>query len=360
MTPTPKISVVVPAYKRPHFMGILIESYLVQDYPNKELVIVDDSGDDMRVAEMVKEHAEKNPSIKLIKNPENLGFCKNLIKSIVSGTGDYIMVLGDDDMIVDAATLSQMVKYFEDNKEVDFIYPNQIQFNNDYKADYVYPHFSETKVYEKGYESMANTWLLSSFISGIGLRKRDDFEELYPKDNTLFPQVEMVGKIVMEKQSMALNEYLIGSRAHNEQLGFKAVKGKDIKNNEKHSVYELKMILDRVLDYSKKHGLNSNGVNEKIINSFFENKHLTIFPGEKINAGNRAILRVFIQAVKNNPYVLINFRFLFYFLVAFILPSSILIKVKNWKKNQFMQSHLKESELYDSFIKKIDEFRSSN
>ena len=42
MAKTPLVSCIMPTYNRRHFAGKAIEYFLRQDYPNKQLVIVDD------------------------------------------------------------------------------------------------------------------------------------------------------------------------------------------------------------------------------------------------------------------------------------------------------------------------------
>jgi len=351
-----KISVVVPAYRRPKFLEMLIKSYLLQDEKHSELCIIDDSGDNGSVESMIYVYLSKYPNIRYQKNNQNIGFCKNLIGAINMARGKYILVLGDDDILAARSALSRYVQVFEDDSDIGYVYSNQIQFDNDLNADYIYQHFIKSIKYDAGWSSISSIWLLSCFISGMGFRKSENLANLYPDDNILFPQVELVGKILLSQKSYAIAEYLVGSRAHNEQLGFKAVKGNDIKSTERHSVYELGMIYDRLINYAKVNKLDevTKNFNKSIVNKFFENKHMTIFPGEKINTGNSKVISIFIQSVRNNPLVVFNAVYLFYFLTAIILPKSILLKLKEWKKKQYMSHYNEEKVLFSRFITEIN------
>ena len=158
----PKISVVVPAYCRPDFLNVLIASFEKQTFKDSELVILDDSPVEKSVESIVKKYSDKK--IRYIRNPENLGFCKNLLKSINSANGEYILILGDDDILGNENTLEEYVKIFEKYPDVGLVYSNQIQFNNNYLTDYVYKHFEKNVYCKTTEESLENIWLLTCFI----------------------------------------------------------------------------------------------------------------------------------------------------------------------------------------------------
>jgi len=344
----PKISVVVPAYCRPDFLNVLIASFEKQTFKDSELVILDDSPVEKSVESIVKKYSDKK--IRYIRNPENLGFCKNLLKSINSANGEYILILGDDDILGNENTLEEYVKIFEKYPDVGLVYSNQIQFNNNYLTDYVYKHFEKNVYCKTTEESLENIWLLTCFISGIGLRNNINFTKLYPNENILFPQVELIGKILGNQNSYGIAKFLIGSRAHQEQLGFKAVNKKNIKGDEKHSAYELNIIFKEILNYYKKLLNKEISLNKDFVDRFFENKHMTIFPSEKINTNNWEILKVFKQSFKNNPYVIFNHRFMFYFIFSLITPAKILYIIKEWKKREFIKNFSKEVKIFNNYL----------
>ena len=91
-----KISLCVPTYNRPETLSQLINSFLKQDYPNKELVISDDTPNDS-IYNLVKE--TNSNEIKYFRNNPGLGFSQNLLKAMERATGDYLILLGDDDIL---------------------------------------------------------------------------------------------------------------------------------------------------------------------------------------------------------------------------------------------------------------------
>ncbi|MFD1459870.1 glycosyltransferase family 2 protein, partial [Paenibacillus farraposensis] len=64
----PLVSVVIPAYNRPHTLKIAIDSVLEQTYPNIEIIICDDSTTN-EVQEMLKDsYLDSFSQIKYYKN----------------------------------------------------------------------------------------------------------------------------------------------------------------------------------------------------------------------------------------------------------------------------------------------------
>ena len=90
----PIISIVVPTFNRPSMLRELIASYELQDFDNSELVISDDSDNDLTY-EVVNKAMIEDSRIKYFKNQRNLGFCENYKASINRASGDFVLTLGD-------------------------------------------------------------------------------------------------------------------------------------------------------------------------------------------------------------------------------------------------------------------------
>jgi glycosyltransferase involved in cell wall biosynthesis len=333
-----KISVAVTTYKRPKMIDDLIKSYLAQSYKNSELVIVDDCVEDKETQSVVQRYQAIDTRIRFIKNNNNLGFCKNFLKSLVQCKGEYIVTLGDDDILLDMDALGRYVDVFEKYSHVSFVYSGILQFNQDYRMDFAYRNFEKDILFKSLEDTLRFIWLKSCYIPGIGLRNDVNFEALYPDRDWLFPQVELIGKMLAKTQAYGISDFLIGGRAHNDQLGFEAVKGRRIKKTERHSSLELPEIFDTLKTYYRQQGIFLN-LKSDFINRFFEESHASILPTEKINTGNANLIRVFLMATRVNKGLLFNPRYLFYMSVSFILPSRILLAFKNWYKERLVKKY---------------------
>jgi|GEM_PF-3951202 len=348
-----KISVAVTTYKRPQMIEDLIKSYLIQSYKNSELVIIDDCVEDIETKNVVERYQKIDPRIRFVKNKINVGYCKNFLKSLLECQGEYIITLGDDDIFLGKEVLLRYVSLFEKYPKVNFIYSNILQFNQEYEMDYVYRHFPKDIHFKTLEESLQGVWLKSCYIPGIGLRNNIDFEKLYPSRDWLFPQVELIGKILAKSHSYGIDEFLIGGRAHNDQLGFEAVKGKRIKKTERHSSLELPEIFNELKSFYREQGITMN-LNGNFVDEFFTKSHATILPTEKINTGNINLLRVFFKSVRINKHILFDKKYMFFMIISLIFPKKFLFNLKNgYKKYLINKAWIKEKNYFDKCVKEI-------
>ena len=59
---TPKVSIILPARNEEGFIGKCLDSLIKQDYPNYEIIVIDDSSDDS-TGKIISEYAKKNSKI---------------------------------------------------------------------------------------------------------------------------------------------------------------------------------------------------------------------------------------------------------------------------------------------------------
>ncbi|MCB0527042.1 MAG: glycosyltransferase family 2 protein [Lewinellaceae bacterium] len=110
---TELVSCVVPTYNRAAFLKDAIESTLAQDYPNWELIIVDDQSAD-NTAEVAKAYAEKDPRIRYFLNPQK-GVSSARNYGIEMAKGQYIAFLDDDDISLPHRFGSQLKAMLKSN-----------------------------------------------------------------------------------------------------------------------------------------------------------------------------------------------------------------------------------------------------
>ena len=117
---TPKLTVAIPAYK-PTFFAAALESALVQDFHNFEILICDDCRSDA-IKKIVEIYLDKSQNIKIryIYNEKQLGDAGNIIKCIELSEGEYIKFLFDDDTLLHDV-LSDQVKILDDFPGVSLV-----------------------------------------------------------------------------------------------------------------------------------------------------------------------------------------------------------------------------------------------
>jgi len=125
-----KFSIITPEYKRPKELERTINSVLVQDYTNFELIIVNDSPD-FDYSELENKEILKDERIKYFKNEKNMGvnFSRNFALENVSKDSDYIIFLDNDDWL-NKKCLSKAVENIKENPSYDWYVSNRAYSND--------------------------------------------------------------------------------------------------------------------------------------------------------------------------------------------------------------------------------------
>lgn len=96
MKKTPLISILVTTFNCQQFIKASLLSLVNQDYPNKEIIVVDDCSSD-NTCKIVQDLATKYSFIKLIQLSENVGTYVAKTVAIQFAAGEYIMCHDSDD-----------------------------------------------------------------------------------------------------------------------------------------------------------------------------------------------------------------------------------------------------------------------
>ena len=98
----PKISVIIPIYNAANFIEQTLADLLAQDFPDIEVLCVDDHGSDDSIKRIAALAAEDS-RIRVLANPENRGPGAARNTGIRAAKGDYLFFLDADDSIPDGA-----------------------------------------------------------------------------------------------------------------------------------------------------------------------------------------------------------------------------------------------------------------
>jgi glycosyltransferase involved in cell wall biosynthesis len=120
----PKLSVCVSTYNRAAWLDICLRN-LVRlwpiPHPDVEIVVCDNASSD-RTTEVVAPYLARD-DLRYIRNPENVGMLGNLRVTAHQARGEYIWILGDDDLIC-AGGIQQVLNAIRSNAEVGLVYLN--------------------------------------------------------------------------------------------------------------------------------------------------------------------------------------------------------------------------------------------
>lgn len=116
----PKVSICIPTYEQVEYLKKCLDSILIQNYSDYEVIITDDSRTD-HVEKIVKEY-DFNGRLKYIRNKERLGSPENWNEAIRRAAGDYIKVIHHDDWFENDDSLKEFVNLLDQNPESDFAF----------------------------------------------------------------------------------------------------------------------------------------------------------------------------------------------------------------------------------------------
>lgn len=115
-----KISVIIPAYNAEKYLGVCLESILIQTFTDFEIIVVDDCSTDASLA-VAESYLEKfGGRLKIITLSQNTGsgsIPRNV--GLEHATGEYIYFIDNDDFIID--TTLETLCDFADEYQADVV-----------------------------------------------------------------------------------------------------------------------------------------------------------------------------------------------------------------------------------------------
>lgn len=113
------ISVIIPNFNRQHLIQRAIESINQQNYPNVEIIVVDDKSTDQSVS-IIRDLQKQQDNLSLFVVEENSGAnaCRNI--GVEKARGEYLAFLDSDDYFL-PTKLEKQVRILQDRPEVGFV-----------------------------------------------------------------------------------------------------------------------------------------------------------------------------------------------------------------------------------------------
>ena len=188
-----RVSVLITTYKRPKLVIEAIMSCLEQSYLPYEIVIGDDSPDNITCLAVTELSKASSVNIRYIHNTPSLGQTENVNMLFDQAQGDVSVLLHDDDLLLPIA-LEKMAGIFNYNQAIDIAFGKQYVITQggtiDYDASADYNNdFYRCKAYEGevltpleagiGQQFPNNGYMVKSeIIKKIQFRKHDSVAKL--------------------------------------------------------------------------------------------------------------------------------------------------------------------------------------
>lgn len=134
-----KISICIPTYNRATHLNNCLHS-IISNRSRSTVdfeVCVSDNGSTDGTAEVVRA-AQASVAIKYHENPTNLGIPRNFLNVVEMAGGEFVWLLGDDDLLLPCA-LEELSRLINQHSDVEFFYINSFHLAADYVASFPQP-----------------------------------------------------------------------------------------------------------------------------------------------------------------------------------------------------------------------------
>lgn len=223
--PGPLISVIIPAYNNGHYLREAIDSVLTQDYPDVELIVIDDGSTD-DTADVLATYAGRLAS----RFQRNAGMASARNAGYRLSSGSFIAFLDSDDYYT-PGRLSLQMAAFEQDPALDCVQGHLEQF----VSPELPPEFAQ------GIRGDTAA-VLAAPMASTTLIRRAAFERVGPWDERLNVGIEMDWYARLRESGMSyrmLEQVLLRRRIHRTNTNLRCA------GEQSERIAVLKTILDR-------------------------------------------------------------------------------------------------------------------
>lgn len=209
-----KVSICIPQYNRIHYLLKSLALIEQQTYLNIEITISDDGSTDETEEAIQKLSAHYKYPIVYDRNPSNLGYDRNYRKCIEMASGEYVIVIGNDDSIYGNDSIAYLVNFLRENNFPDIGFCNMIEERTN---NTLIERATETKVIGYGKEVALKYYSCFSFVGGLIYKQESFLKSNTSKcDGSIYSQmyigVHMVAngaRLFSIKQPLVLKDILL-------------------------------------------------------------------------------------------------------------------------------------------------------
>lgn len=128
----PLLTIAIPTYNRHRLLDLCLTQMgpQVAAHADRVELLVSDNASTDETPEVVARHQAVGIPIRLIRNPENIGPDANFAQCLREARGTYVLLFGDDDVLLDGA-LDKLLPLIEDGKP-GVVYLRGYSFTDDF------------------------------------------------------------------------------------------------------------------------------------------------------------------------------------------------------------------------------------
>jgi glycosyltransferase involved in cell wall biosynthesis len=197
----PRVSVGMPAYNAVRYIEESIESILSQSLRDLELIVQDNASTD-RTVELCEAIARRDPRLRVIRNPVNLGVNPNYRIVAQNARGEYFKWHSANDLI-DRDFLAKCVDVLDKRRDVVLAFGRTVLFQTDLESGTPYDdnmNVEDEDPLARFHRTIAEL-RLNNMINGLirrdVLMRTSVHPDYYSSDNVVLSELALAGKIVL-------------------------------------------------------------------------------------------------------------------------------------------------------------------
>ena len=213
----PILTIAIPTFNRGTYLDVALNQIygelLSLEHTYIEIIVSNNSStDDTRL--IVSQHERIGLKLRYIENDRNIGSDKNIAQCFNEAKGDYVLILGDDDLIVDGA-LKLLINQLKE-KRFGVVCLRSYGFNNDFKKELPFSKLHD-EIYTNAGKFLTKISPLMTLISGCVIQKnllRLIDANQYCGENLV--QVHLVIQAALSAQAnLYMHRYMIAVKRNN-------------------------------------------------------------------------------------------------------------------------------------------------
>ena len=197
-----RVSICIPQYNRAQYLLRALDSIKAQTHREIEVVVSDDCSSDESREIIPAKLREVGLDHQYIWQEKNLGYDRNLRASLQAATGDYLFIMGNDDMLADPDVIADVARELEWAGRPEVAMGNVPDWE-DPKGIQRRCHF--TGIAGAGPRTALRTFRSFTIVTGLIIR-RDVFHRLDCDrfDKSVYVQVYLMAKAVADGARLLL------------------------------------------------------------------------------------------------------------------------------------------------------------
>ena len=204
----PKVTIIIPTYNRADLLPQALESALIQDFTDYEILVLDDASID-NTHEIILPYLKDN-RIRYIKHPKNIGINSNRNYGLSVAKGEYIAMLDSDDTWISNTKLKRQKEILDMHPDIALVgtYCSIINTKNE-KLGEIRTHSADSSIRK-------NMMIINQFVQSSVLIRKQVLDQIGYYDNNIpiWEDYELWLRIGEKFRLMNISELLTGYRVH--------------------------------------------------------------------------------------------------------------------------------------------------